>query len=200
MNWWQMVIEIGGFFLYLYLSWRILRENYKEEDVVAFSWVTLFVFLIASRVTYGLVNWGVWNDIPIKWLEFWKIDQSLVLGGYGLWLLLAWLVTTDRGWRYWAFAEDNTPLISWIILIFSLVNREWLTIGGLGLVFIIYLFLKGRYRSFTWYRSGKKGFLFFLGNMIFFTYISVITGIYWWMIPVLICGGGLVMLGNDKLS
>jgi len=29
---------------YLYLSWRTLRENYQEEDIIAFSWVALLFF------------------------------------------------------------------------------------------------------------------------------------------------------------
>jgi hypothetical protein len=200
MNWWKIIVEVIGLILYLYFSWRILRENYKEEDVIAFSWVSLLLILIFSRVTYGLVNWGVWVENPIRWLEFWKINESMFLGGYGIWLLLVWLVCSDRGWKYWSFAEDNILSLLWISLIFVILSNQWWLLVGLGLVLISWLLLRKKYRSFTWYRSGKKGFLFFAGNILLFLYMAIFTKIIWLALPALICVVGLVMLGNDKFS
>jgi hypothetical protein len=65
-------------------------------------------------------------------------------------------------------------------------------------------FLKGKYRSFIWYRSGKKGFIFFAVNMlvcfimaglVLVTNKGLMAGAVY-LILGLIFGGGGVILGE----
>ncbi|KKR66605.1 MAG: hypothetical protein UU09_C0050G0007 [Microgenomates group bacterium GW2011_GWA2_40_6] len=160
---WQILVGTIGLFVYLYLSWRVLRNNYKEEDVAAFGWISLLTYLLGSRLAYGFIYWGVWSENPTKWLEFWKIGESSVIGGYLLWISMAWLVATDRGWKFFSLAEDNLWLLLWLNGVF-----------------------------FT--------FLYLTANIIVFLGMSLICGNFYYIIPALICGVGLGILGGERNS
>jgi len=179
--------------IYLYLCWRTMRENYREEDMIAFGWVSLLVYLIGSRIAY------VWAD-PKLWLEFWKMNQANVLGGYILWLLLTWLVTSDRGWKFFAFGEDSLINLFWINLVFFAISGQWKLIILLVLTGILAIFLKNRYRSLWWYKSGKKGFSFLMVNWVFFIGLAILFRNYYYLIMTLLSTVGLVMLGNERYS
>jgi len=187
------MIGILGGVVYLYLSWRMMKENYQEEDMVAFGWVTLIAFLVGSRIAYTLTE-------PKLWLEFWKMGESNTFGGYILWLLLTWLITSDRGWRFFAFGEDSLINLGWINLIFFIISGQWKLIILLTIVAMIGCLIKGRYRSYPWYKSGKKGFLFLALNILFFIGLSVVFLNYYYLIMALISVVGLVMLGNERYS
>jgi hypothetical protein len=166
-----------------------LRDNYKEEDLVAFGWVGLGIFFIGARVWYGLMNWGIWEGVPLEWLYFWKLDGSDFVGGYVSLVLLSWVVAQDRGWKLWQFLEDVTQIfLVWLMTI--LMPMVWQTrsteilarLIALMLIFILGFWVKGKYRSWFWYKSGKKGLWFFLANLIYWLMNSLI--IFWW-------GGGI---------
>ena len=161
--------------------------------MIAFGWVSLIVFLIGSRIAY------VYNE-PKLWIEFWKMGQSLTIGGYVLWLLLAKLVTMDRGWKYFAFGEDSLINLAWINLVFWSISGQWKLIILLGITVLIGWFFRDRYRSLWWYKSGKKGFLFLLVNMVIFTGMAIILGNYYYLIMTLLSVVGLAMLGNERYS
>ena len=189
----QILIGVVGCLVYLYLSWRTMRENYREEDIIAFGWVSLIVYLIGSRIAF------VWSD-PRLWLEFWKMNQSYALGGYILWLLLTWLVTMDRGWRFFAFGEDSLINLAWINFIFLLLSGQWKLMVLLGITCIVAWFIKDKYRSLWWYKSGKKGFSFLVVNIVFFIGVAVLTGNYLYLIITLLSVLGLAILSNERYS
>lgn len=189
----QIVIGIVGCLIYLYLCWRGMKENYKEEDMIAFGWVSLLVYLIGSRIAFTYSE-------PKLWLEFWKMNQGNVFLGYILWLLLAWLVTKDRGWKFFAFGEDSLLNLMWINFVYFAILGQWklmLLLIGVGLM--VWKFF-GRYRSLWWYKSGKKGFLFLVANIIFFVGVCLIFNNYYYLIITLLSVVGLVMLGHERYS
>jgi len=167
-----------------------MKENYKEEDMIAFGWVSLIVYLIGSRIAFAY-------DQPKLWLEFWRMNQVNGLGGYALWLLFAWLVTKDRGWKFFAFGEDSLINLAFLNLMFFLISFQWKFIILILITYIIAWVFKDKYRSLWWYKSGKKGFLFLLANIIFFAGLSVITGNYYLLIMSLLSVVSLVMLGHE---
>ena len=185
---------------YLYLSWRTLRENYQEEDIIAFSWVALLFFLVGGRLTYGFWHWGDWMGRWITWLEFWKINQLNIWGGGALWLSFALLISKDKGWKVWAFLENSLISFWFLLTMFGVIIRDWKLVvalaGALGLSFV----LKKRYRSITWYKSGKKGFLFFWFFFCFWLIFAIISKIWWLLGLSLLFASGLFILGNDKFS
>lgn len=195
-----IILGVFGVLLYLYFTWRTLRENYREEDLIAFSWVALFIYLFVGRIVYGLWHWGIWVETPGSWFEFWKISEIDMIGAYGGWLLFAVLIAKDKGWRLWSFLEDSIWGLWWLILTTSVELRGWGVAIALAVAIILTVIVKGKYRSFTWYKNGKKGFLYFWFLMIFFLVLGPILGKYWLSIFSLIFGAGLFMLGDDKFS
>jgi hypothetical protein len=197
---WQIIVGILGSVIYLYLMWRGLRDGYREEDAAAFGWVSLLAYLIGSRLAYGFINWGVWAGNPTGWLEFWKMGESNIIGGYLLWIFIGWLVATDRGWKFFAFAEDNLGFLLWLNGIFLGVAGKWWEVLMLLVVALITWWFKGRYRSFVWYKSGRKGFLFLAANIMVFIGLCLIYRNIYYLIPALICGVGLGILGSERNS
>lgn len=196
----NIILGILGIVGYLYLSWRTLRENYQEEDIIAFSWVAILLFLIGGRISFGLWRWGIWGNTFSKWLEFWKIGEINILGAYLGWLILAVLISKDKGWKLWAFFEDSLVSVWFLLTSFGIILHDWKLIACLGISGIFSLLMGKRYHSLFWYKSGKKGFLFFWYSIIFWLILGIFYKIYWLSALSLLFVGGLFMLGNDKFS
>lgn len=158
--------------------------------MIAFGWVSLIVYLIGSRIAF------IYSE-PKLWLEFWKMNQANVLGGYILWLLIAWLITKDRGWKFFAFGEDSLINLAFLNLVFFVISGAWKYVIVTLVTCVIAWVFKDKYRSLWWYKSGKKGFLFLIANVIFFTVVSVIFGNYYLLIISLLSVIGLVILGHE---
>jgi len=196
----NIILEIVGVIGYLYLSWRTLRENYQEEDVVAFSWVAILLFLIGGRVSFGLWHWGIWNNNPAAWLEFWKMGEINLLGASVVWMAFALLITKDKEWKLWSFLEDSLISTFFLLMVSGAMLKDWKIMISLAVAGILSLLVGKKYHSFTWYKSGKKGFLFFWFSIIFWLVLGPIYRIYWLSAFSLLFATGLFMLGNDKFS
>ena len=195
-----IVLGIVGVIGYLYLSWRTLRESYQDEDVVAFSWVALLLFLVGGRVSYGLIHWGIWSDNPGAWLEFWKMGEMSLIGGGILWTAFALLIIRDKEWKIWPFFEDVLFSFWFLLMIFGLISSNWpLVISLLGSM-LLTLPMRKKYRSLQWFKSGRKGFLFFWFSIWFCLIFGVISKLWWPSGISLLFGGGLFMLAYDKFS
>lgn len=176
------IIRAIAIILFLYLSWRSLRENYKEESLVPFLWGAVAIFLVAGRVAYGLVNWGVWNENIMNWFLVWQKPGfeylSAMLCMFGGMALMA----KHNDWKVMSVLED----ITWeSLLMVSLFFTDEFIRGrfdinyGLSLVAVVLglmaaLWVKKKYRSFVWYVSGKKGFVFYFTAILVF---AMFTGI-----------------------
>ena len=197
-----MIIILGILTIigYLYLSWRILRDNYREEDIVAFSWVALLLFFIGGRLVYGFVHWSEWVGRGIVWLEFWKINEINIWGGALFWLAFALLISKDKNWKVWAFLENLLFSLCFLLTMSGIITQNWFLVGSLGGAMGSSLALKNKYRSLLWYKSGKKGFLFFWYFLNFWLILAILTRQWWLLVLSLLFGVGLYILGDDKFS
>jgi hypothetical protein len=177
------IFKLIGIILFLYLTWRNLRESYQEERLIAYSWLVLLMFLVGGRITFGVINWGVWNSSPIDWLSVWRYPGFNYWGG-----IVAILVTTGwyckvNEWKLWSFFEDIIRII-YLLIAFILVDELIRT--GFNLLIAAYLavaivgylmasLMANRYRSLTWYKSGKKGFVFFFTNMVVSLLVAIVA-------------------------
>ncbi len=196
MNWFYLLLAAFG---YLYISWRRFKENYPNEDVVAFNWVGLFLFLIGARLSFGLINWGKWQGNVGAWLEFWKINEALIWGGLILWILFALLIVKDKEWKLWSFLEDALPGLAFLVIVMAWAQQNWRVPVAVVIAALLTLPVRQKYRSFLWFKSGRKGFLFFW----FMICLCLFLGIFyrsWWGASSLLFVGGLFMLGYDKFS
>jgi hypothetical protein len=196
----NIILGIVGVIGYLYLSWRTLKENYQEEDVVAFSWVAILLFLMGGRIGFGLIHWGIWSNNPGAWFEFWKMGEISLIGASGIWMAFAVLIAKDKEWKLWSFLEDSLVSTFFLLMVSGAVLKDWKIMIALGIAGILSVLVGKKYHSLTWYKSGKKGFLFFWFSIIFWLVLGSIYRIYWLSAFSLLFMVGLFMLGNDKFS
>ncbi len=195
-----IILGIVALIGYLYISWRTLRENYQEEDIIAFSWVGILLFLIGGRVSFGLFHWGIWNENPGAWLEFWHIGETNIWGAILLWIGFALLIIKDKNWKIWQFFEDSLPSIWFLLISDTLILKLWPILITVVVAMLLTMPMKSKYRSLQWYKSGRKGFLFFW-FLIWFCLVFAAVSRLWWVASLsLLFMGGLFMLGNDKFS
>ncbi|HPT66278.1 MAG TPA: hypothetical protein PK257_03155 [Candidatus Woesebacteria bacterium] len=206
------IFRIVGIILFAYLTWRNLRNSYEEDKIVTYSWVALLAFFIGGRITYGLVNFGVWNDSWLSWLSVWDKPGMDYVGGFLSLILVNFIFSKVNSWKFIPFCEDG--LINSLFLFLFLLVDEFLRSRfdlkvGIYLLFIILMvFLvnlaKRKYRSLVWYKSGKKGFAFlatgFIGFLILgflglYLKVNLIYLILYWVIS-LISAVGLCILGE----
>ncbi|MDD4937737.1 MAG: hypothetical protein PHX34_01840 [Candidatus Shapirobacteria bacterium] len=171
------IIRILGIILFLYLTWRNLRGNYLEGKLITFSWLSLLGFFVFGRVGFGLLNWGVWRNWQ-DWLLVWqKPGMDYLMATLGFILVSFWFGKVNQ-WKFFAFLEDNLRnflVFLSILMVDELVRSRFdIKVMAYLVIFLIaYLvswWLFKNYRSFVWYRSGKKGFVFlfttFLINLL----------------------------------
>jgi hypothetical protein len=179
------IFRILGILLFLYLTWRNLREDYKENDLISYSWIALLAFFAGGRIIYGLEHWGIWNESWTDWLLVWDKPGMNYVGGYVAMIIASYLVSRKNGWKIWSFVEDslNNFMIFFLFLMLDefLRTRFGLMPGIYSFIIIIGLalsiWIKKKYRSFMWYRSGKKGFAFLFVNIIL---SLILMGVNFW--------------------
>ncbi|HEX8923974.1 MAG TPA: hypothetical protein VF828_04545 [Patescibacteria group bacterium] len=177
------LLRIFGIILFLYLSWRSSRENHEEEKLITFSWAVLLMFLIGGRVTYGLINWGIWNESFADWISFWTKPGFDYLGAYATFTVTALWLGNLYGFKVWGLMED---LVNSILLMMTFcfldesLRSRWdlknLTITlSVLLTMILANLIRNKYRGMVWYKSGKKGFVYFFSNFIGFMMLAGLT-------------------------
>ena len=62
--------------------------------------------------------------------------------------------------------------------------------------YLLTVWLEKKYRSFGWYRSGKKGFAWLAANLFLGVFLAIITGQWPYLIISLLSLMGLVILGG----
>ncbi len=157
----------------MYLSWRNLREDYKEKELISYAWLSILAFMVGGRLV-SVLGWGGENGGWQDWLSFWAKPGFSYIGGYLAMVLVGWWSCRKNSWKTWAFFEDNLVAVSIMFLLFLLDEfvRSGFDINAAMAVVAVFdglaigVWSKGRYRSFVWYRSGKKGFAFWTGNLV----------------------------------
>ncbi|MEI8068138.1 MAG: prolipoprotein diacylglyceryl transferase family protein [Candidatus Shapirobacteria bacterium] len=206
------IIKVLGILLFAYLIWRNLRENYKDEELTSYAWIALLAFFIGGRLVFGLIHWGIWNNNWLDWLTPWSKPGMSYLGAYLSVFGTTWILCKIRDWKIWAFAEDSLM----VFLIFfgflfldEFIRSKFNLITGLyGAIILVTLvfssIIRNKYRSFVWYKSGKKGFTFFFANAIvclmlaimsFYFKINLVYSILY-SVGVLVSLVGLFILGE----
>jgi prolipoprotein diacylglyceryltransferase len=132
------IIRTLGIIVFLYLLWRNLRENYKEESLISYSWIALLSFFVGGRVFYGLINWGIWNDSWINWFSVWNKSGTSLIGGLLTVFGITYIICKKEGWKLWSFAEDSLNIF--LIFLGFLLLDEFVRSGlniRVGIDFIL---------------------------------------------------------------
>jgi len=143
----SIVTDITGIFVFLFIFWKHLREDYSPEiifkavfDILAGIFIGFLVSLkfmphafFWAVILGGLVGLGV-SIFRLK-LKFYEVFEALIISSLP-WLSFIFLLDS----------VTHSSLNSFIAFIATLI-----------FVFISY-FLDAHYKNFVWYKSGRIGF------------------------------------------
>ena len=180
------IIRIIGIVIFLYLLWRNLRESYDDQKIIGYSWLALVGFLFFGRLGYGLINWGIWNNNLTDWLAVWNEPGMSYMSGYLGLVLVTWLYARQQQWKFLNFMEDLVkPFLALISLMmideWARSKFSWQILIYILMIILVYMlsnWLSGKYRSFVWYKSGKKGFVLLATNFLFFLVLAFVFGVF----------------------
>ncbi len=152
----QTILKPVGLFYFLFVAFGRLKEDYPQQEVVKMSLLSLvlsgFFLYLVSRVSL-------------------ELSFSAVLLGL---ILVVYFFTRQKNWRFWAVMEHLTVpgLITWLIVSFG----DWYQMSAALVVLFSNLYWQN-YRCFSWYPSGKIGFLFLI-DLVLFSVIRI--GLDFW--------------------
>jgi len=186
--------------VFLYNSWKGLHEDCGSQNTIGFSWMLILVMILVGRMFGG--GWksgGPWWQI----LAVWNYMKIQYLAGLIAGVITTLLIANQKKWKTWLILEDLTPgflLFLGVMYIGDILKEMSLyNLVKLGIIVFVYWWarwLLGKYRSFVWYRSGKKGFIFFAVSMVVLLLLAanaffLQNGTY---LPFLYLGMGLLSL------
>ena len=169
-----------AFILASYLLWHDLREDYSEEEIISLTIYLTLAFLIGARLVHVLSRFSDFQFSLLKWLLIGHYPGFSFIGG--LIACLGWLFfwSKKKNWDFWQVIEIIVPAgLTAIVLVGTglyLTGGETLFLGEAILALLLLFFsrfLRKKYRTFAWYKSGKLGFascfsasLFMLGKLL----------------------------------
>lgn len=205
------IIRVIGIIIYLYLVWRNMKEEYGDEKMISFAWLSFLWFLVGGRGLFGLINWGIFGDSWFNWFLFWTHPGFSYFGGFWGIFFFIWWYSQKNGIKLFSILEDLVNNFLWL-LFFLLLNdfifmRDIYLLGaifGVLLAILMAKYFKLKYRSWSFYKSGKKGFVFLSMAFILFLSLSIFSlflGNFWihgflYLISSLIFVTQLVILGE----
>ncbi len=151
-------LNILGSFLYLFITWRQLKDDYEHEKILRMGFLFLFLsYFLALGVYYFIAPALITSAVFIpRGLWFW----GALLGVF----LASLIVLKSMKMRLIDLIESQTPALFLLAAItglsMGLVNHTglWpLSVLLFFLAFIFYFILKANYKKFSWYRSGRVG-------------------------------------------
>ncbi len=167
---WIAVLVVGPF-----LIWRRIRDEYNDEDVVKLLLI-LIVFSLVGAKGFGVIGWLAISGWKVG--SNWWMDSRLdIWGGVMAGMVGMWWYHLDRARGLTGDVEDAIAEGYWWVLVILALGREVARLmegnwAGLGWVLIwlvglgAFYWVRGKYRQFSWYPSGKVGFVFWC-SMIF---------------------------------
>lgn len=160
----NIVFHTLGFFIFLYLFWRRLKEDYISNQIFS----TAFIVLLGLILVNLLAN----NFFPAYW--FWS---SLI----GVFIGLAVGILRFKLRIFEILEAAVFSLLPWLALTFlndSMVNSKSSSFIGffvLTLLVTLFIVIDKHYKKFTWYKSGRIGFTGLSTAGLFFLIRSIVA-------------------------
>lgn len=162
--------------------WRGLKEDYQEEIIFRLTLAVVACSLIFSRLLFVLFNLSEFGFSLANWL-FLNLRENFSLAGafIGAFLMTFWQISRLNG-NPWEVLD--TLVLPFFYFFLAGGGGMFLTTGNLwnlaylavGLAGILgYSWLKKKYRSLTWYQSGKTGFLISFCSFLIFALLILLA-------------------------
>ena len=146
-----------GSIVFLFTLWKGLREDYKINSIFTFGFSVLF-FVVAGLFLSSVINRGIW-----LWAAVLGMCFGLLLG------------VAKTGIRLLDAVESGVLSLLFLMecamtgLFLSLYSPSTFAAGVFVLwLILLYYYLKTRYKSLSWYKSGKIGFSALSVLIVFF--------------------------------
>ena len=165
----NFTVFVLSFFFFLFIFWRNLKDDYIASQIFSCAFWIIILFLLGLFVSYFLKQYQFF-------ICFFSLSIGYIIGSYrnhikfyeGLDSFVAATLLSLAFSSLIIFNSYSFPLMIFYIFIY--------------LIMIIYILVKRQYKSFIWYRSGKRGFsglfcigLFFLGRSLLSIIIPNLT-------------------------
>lgn len=163
----KLLFGLTSFFLFLYIFWLKLKEDYLVDTVFSVA----FISLITGLGAYLLL--GRFFPAFSLWIFLFGLFIGLVLA--------LWKFRFRFFESYEALVGGTLPAIASVFLWQYLSDRNWATLYYCIFVwwlFVFYFFIDNHYKKFTWYKSGRVGFTGLFTAGIFFLIRALIASFY----------------------
>lgn len=182
-----------GFVLAVFFSsfsiWRKLRDDCKEEEVLGITLISLIVSALLSRLFFILLNISFF-DSSSTWLSSHGVNFSVFGAFWGTVVSLLYLSSKLKKNVWELFDSFSLTIVYFLFFIGLGLATKTLKIENLSLVvlgiggWIFFSFWRKKYRSWSFYKSGKIGFLFWANSVYLFFSILLLAllkkdGLYW---------------------
>lgn len=163
----MVIANILGLFIFFFLLWKTLKDDYQYEKIFNFAFFILFGLFFGLLISKYLAG--------IYW--FWLTLSGSIIG------FIISLIRQKMKF-YESFEAFVISLLPWISLIYlaDSINKSSLSsflMFWMGLICIsLFFFFKSFYRSFTWYKSGRVGFSGLSAALIFFLFRALISFLF----------------------
>lgn len=142
-----MVVSVIGIFLFFFIFWKRLREDYVANQIFS----TAFFVIFGIGITYTAARFYFFD-----WW-FWALFAG-ALGG-------AVLGIFKYRMRIYEVIESAVigllPWLSLSLLAGAFINKSvfsYLASALIVILILLFLLIDTHYKTFTWYKSGKAGF------------------------------------------
>jgi hypothetical protein len=160
-------VNILGLFIFLFVFWKKLKDDYVSEIIFSAATLILMGFLVGFLV--GLRFLPSW----IFWTEFTGILVGLAIAALKYKLRV-----------YESFEAVVISLLPWLSIYFlhdSVDNSSLVSFIAFGVILALigaYYLFDLKYKNFSWYRSGRVGFSGLATAGLFFLIRSAVA-IFW---------------------
>lgn len=169
------MVELFGFILAAYIFWKKLKEDFPPEGIFSLTLIISLLGLFLGRVVYILSNLGKFGFDYLSRIFFLDFPGISIPGGFLSGMLGLNLYSRRRRWDTWLIADAALNFFLIVMGTINLTNLirnfSYQALGALILVVLAILIAEKigkQYRSFSWYKSGKVGFLACFSTIAFF--------------------------------
>lgn len=157
MLFYEIFLNLLGFFIFLFVFWKKLKEDYLSSQIFTTAFYVIFLASIFLLVSHFL--------LPNFW--FWALFLAFLTGVF----LGRWRFSLHFYEVYEAGIVGLLPWLSFFFLLDAMKTTSWYSFCGFlfsWLLVLLYIFLNLHYKSFSWYKSGKVGFSALVVTIVFF--------------------------------
>lgn len=160
------LVNVVGIILFLFLFWRRLKEDYSSNIVFSSALFILAGILIGYLIsTYFFPRWFFWFE------------------AFGAFLGLSWGIVKFNTRFFETYEALFISFMPWLTLFYlaELIRKPGWAIAVVALLnfalILLFDFVSIKYKSFSWYKSGKIGLAGLLTSGVFFLMRAAIATI-----------------------